>query len=101
MSDILRRKGAVSPHEELLFFNNEDVAGVRVGRWKYVTRSYYREGELPLDAYDYGLLFDLSADPGETYNVASAHAEVLADMRARVARARAEFGPLAKGRRKP
>lgn len=101
VSAVLTRKGAPSPHAELLFFNNEDVAGIRVGRWKYVTRSYYRDGELPLDAYDYGLLFDLAADPGETYNLASRRPEVLADMKARVARARAEFGPLAKGRRKP
>ena len=53
VSAVLTRKGAPSPHAELLFFNNEDVAGIRVGRWKYVTRSYYRDGELPLDAYDF------------------------------------------------
>lgn len=101
ITQALTRKGAPSPHEELLFFNNEDVAGLRVGRWKYVTRSYYRSGELPLEDYGYGLLFDLSLDPGETYNLAGRHPEVVADMKARLARAKTTFGPLAKGPHKP
>lgn len=86
------KTGAKSPHEQLLLFNNELIAGIRTERWKYVVQSYYRKDNIPLDAYDYPLLFDMQADPGENYNVAARHSDVLRDMQSRLERARAEFG---------
>lgn len=86
------KAGAKSPHEQLLLFNNELIAGIRTERWKYVVQSYYRKDSIPLDAYDYPLLFDMQADPGENYNVAARHCDVLRDMQSRLERARAEFG---------
>lgn len=80
-------------HDEILLFNNNHVAGIRTARWKLVARSYYRTLDLPLDALP--LLFDMQADPGETYSVASLHPEVLADMRERLGRARARYEPIA------
>ena len=85
--------GEGSPHEEILLFNNTHVAGLRTERWKLVARSYYRTYDIPLDALP--LLFDMRADPGETYSVASLHPEVLADMRARLQRARDKYEPMA------
>jgi arylsulfatase A-like enzyme len=82
-----------SPHEEILLFNNNHVAGLRTERWKLVARSYYRTYDVPLDALP--LLFDMAADPGETYSVARTHPDVLADMRARLERARAKYEPMA------
>ncbi|WP_296595849.1 sulfatase [Phenylobacterium sp.] len=86
--------GQGSPHDEILLFNNNDVAAVRTERWKLVARSYYRTYDIPLDQLP--LLFDMPSDPGENYSVASLHPEVLADMRARIARARAKFDPIGK-----
>ena len=40
------------------------------------------------------LLFDVRADPSESYNLASAHPQVLADLSARFQRARARFEPM-------
>lgn len=94
-------KGAASPHDDLILFNNEEVAGLRTARWKYVIRTYYRGSEIPLDAFGYDLLFDMKADPGETYDVATLHPEVAADLAARVKAAQARFKPLAKGPRRP
>ena len=85
--------GAKSPHDELFLFNNEKVAAVRTDRWKFVARSYYRGGEYPLGSRS-DLLFDVRADPAESYNLASLHPDVVADMKARVARAQATFEPL-------
>ena len=85
--------GAKSPHDELILFNNEKVAAIRTDRWKYVARSYYRGGEYPLGSRT-DLLFDVRADPSESYNLASLHPDVLADMKARLARAQATFEPL-------
>jgi len=86
--------GEGSPNEEILLFNNNDVAAVRTNRWKLVARSYYRTYDVPLDRLP--LLFDMSNDPGENYSVASLHPEVLAEMRGRIERARAKFDPIGK-----
>lgn len=80
-------------HDEILLFNNNHVAGLRTARWKLVARAYYRTLDIPLDGLP--LLFDMQADPGETYSVARLHPEVLADMRERLARARATYEPIA------
>lgn len=85
--------GEGSPHEEIFVFDNNHVAGVRTERWKLVARSYYRTFDIPLDRLP--LLFDMGVDPGETYSVASLHPDVLMDMQARLARARAKYEPMA------
>ena len=85
--------GGEGGHDEILLFNNNHVAGLRTPRWKLVARSYYRDMDIPLDGLP--LLFDMQADPGETYSVASLYPDVLADMRERLARARAKFEPIA------
>lgn len=97
MSPLLVSRNAVSPHEELVLFSNELVAAVRTQRWKYVVRSYYRTSELPLDRPDrpdWSLLVDLQSDPEEAYDVSSRYPDVLADMQARVERAKKTFEPL-------
>jgi uncharacterized sulfatase len=98
LSAVLTR-GARSPHDELILFNNEKVVAIRTDRWKFVASSYYRSIVLPLAAIRGEGLFDVRADPAEAYNLASLHPEVLKDMRARLDRARATFEPL--GLRKP
>ncbi len=85
--------GEGSPHEEILLFNNNHVAGLRTARWKLVARSYYRVYDVPLDQLP--LLFDMDVDPGENYSVAALNPEALADMRNRLARARAKYEPMA------
>lgn len=85
--------GGPSPREEVILFDNNNVAGVRAGKWKYVVRSYYRIYDAPLGRYP--LLFNLETAPGETYSLASLHPDIAADMAARVARARAKFDPIA------
>jgi arylsulfatase A-like enzyme len=87
------RGEAPSPHEEILLFNNNHVAGLRTERWKLVARSYYRTYDAPLDQLP--LLFDMAADPGENYSLAARHPDVLAEMRARIARAREVYEPIA------
>jgi hypothetical protein len=48
-----------------------------------------------LAVIDSEVLFDVRADPAEAYNLASLHPAVVADMKARIARAKATFEPLA------
>ncbi len=98
LTPVLTR-GAKSPHDELILFNNEKVMAVRTDRWKFVASSYYRSIILPLAAIRGEGLFDVRADPAEAYNLASLHPEVMKDMQARLTRAKATFEPL--GLRKP
>jgi len=95
ISQILTRN-AKSPHDELVLFNNETVAAIRTDRWKLAVRSYYRGVEAPLDTRDdWQVLVDLKADPAETYDVSSLHPDILADLTARLTRARAKYAPFA------
>ena len=93
LTGVLTR-GAKSPHEALILFNNEKVAAIRTDRWKFVGRSYYRGSEYPLTLVKSDLLFDVRADPSEAYNLASLHPDVVADMKQRFALAQATFEPL-------
>ena len=90
----LFRRAGTGPHDQLVLFNNERVAAIRTQRWKLVGRSYYRSYNVPLSKAGYWLLFDLESDPGENYNVAMRHPQILADMKARYAAAVATFEPL-------
>jgi arylsulfatase A len=91
------QRGAPSPHEQLVLFDNERVAAIRTQRWKLVGRSYYRRYSLPLAALGLPLLFDMARDPGEHYSLAVNEPKVLADLQARFKAARDRFEPL--GRR--
>lgn len=90
------RNGAATPHDALILFNNERVAALRTPQWKYVGRSYYRSYNIPLAAFGYPLLFDVTRDSGETINLAARHPQVAADMAKRFAAARDTFEPLGK-----
>ncbi len=102
----LFRGAETTPHEYLYYFINEQVVGLRSQRWKLLTHAYYtgslgafeRFDQLPGFAAPYELLLDASAEDGEAYSHAQRHPEVLADMRAALARARSAFDML---RRRP
>lgn len=48
----------------------------------------------PLEALGYSELYDVRADPSESYSVAAAHPDVAADLKGRLAKARADFAAL-------
>jgi arylsulfatase A len=91
-------KGDPSPHDELLLFDNEDIVGLRTQRWKYVAAAYYHGYLLPISGWVRGItdspqLYDMSRDNSENYSASTRHADVVTDMQARLARARAQFEP--------
>jgi arylsulfatase A-like enzyme len=91
ISDVLI-DGAPSPHEALILFDNETPVGVRTQDWKYLVTAYYRGLKLPLAPWG-DQLFDMKADPSENYSVAAVHPETLAEMKAHMEKAKAEFAP--------
>ena len=74
-------KGGASPREELFYYWDSELRAVRQGRFKahFITGGAYDDPE-PRVVHDPPLLFDLSVDPGERYNIAPAHPDVLADL---------------------
>jgi arylsulfatase A-like enzyme len=95
ISAVLTR-GAPSPHEELILFDNEDVVAVRTQRWKYVASTYYRGNLVSIAGRKTGLtdspqLYDMARDNSENYSAAARNPTVVADLQARLARARETF----------
>jgi arylsulfatase A-like enzyme len=91
-------KGAASPHEQLVLFDNEVPVAVRTQDWKYVDSVYYRGLNLPVGALGYDELYDhRSSQPGgdrpENYSVSANNPDVAKAMKARLAAAKTEFAP--------
>lgn len=95
ITSLLTRRNAPSPHDELVLFNNEKVVAIRTQRWKLNAGPvHYRTIEFPLERFGYVQLADLDIDPGENYDVAARHPDVMKDMQARLERARAKYEPM-------
>jgi arylsulfatase A len=84
-------KGAPSPHEELVLFDNETPIAIRTQDWKYVDAIYYRDHKLPMMLFPYQELYDHRADRTENYSVAVGNPEVAKAMKARLEAAKQTF----------
>lgn len=67
-----------SPVSEFFYFQGARLEGIRVGRWKL------RVAGVAASAPEEPELFDLDVDPGERFNVASAYADLVTRLRARM-----------------
>ncbi|MEZ5500998.1 MAG: sulfatase [Steroidobacteraceae bacterium] len=96
------RAGASHHHEFLYFFTNEELAGIRAGRWKLLTHAFYRQSLGALENFDllpgfaapYALLFDISGPTGESYDLSSRYPDVAARLNGQLQAVRAEFNAL-------
>jgi arylsulfatase A-like enzyme len=71
-------RGAPSPRQILFYYYNSDLRAVRQGRYKahVVTSGSYQDKE-PRVVHDPPLLYDLSVDPGEHFDVAASHPDIV------------------------
>jgi hypothetical protein len=78
----------------MLFYRGRELFAARVGAYKahFKTQSGYG-GDAPL-AHDPPLLYDLELDPGERFDVAARHPDVLEQISRRVAAHRASVVPV-------
>ena len=97
--DFLTNQSKTSPRDEYLYYAGCLLTGVRSGKWKLVLP----RGKNPLgtgwwgrmiDAVNVTQLFDLTADPGETTNLAKQNPDVVASLMKRIKRARKELGDI-------
>jgi arylsulfatase A len=80
LSPVLKG-GAPSPRTELFYYWDSELRAIRNGRYKahFITSGAYGEGA-PRTMHSPPLLFDLATDPGERFDVASTHPEIVADL---------------------
>jgi arylsulfatase A len=92
MTPMLLGKGP-SQRNLMIYYNGDEVYAVRKGQYKahYTTFSGYGK-DTPLK-HDPPLLFDLPSDPGERFDVAAEHPEVVADIQREVEKFRATLVP--------
>jgi len=82
-----------SPHDTIYFYHYDQLEGVRLGKWKYFGKLNRYVWPVPLDAESLPsamgkkqlgnrgpLLYDLSVDPGENYNVINTYPDVAEKM---------------------
>jgi arylsulfatase A len=86
-------KGAPSPHDQLVLFDNEVPVGIRTQDWKYLDAVYYRGLKLPVGLLGYQELYDERGGRAENYSVADVHPEVAKAMKARLDAAKTTFAP--------
>lgn len=76
--------GATLPDRPFFYYRKDQLAAVRLGQFKlhYFTQNGY--GQPNPDRHDPPLLFNLARDPGEKFNLATDHPDVIAKIQAAV-----------------
>lgn len=71
-----------SPRETVFYYRGRELYAVRYRQFKahFITQTAY-QSENPKEQHDPPLLFDLGKDPGEQWNVAEDHPDVIAKIR--------------------
>jgi arylsulfatase A-like enzyme len=81
-------RGVKGPRESFFYFKRNELQAVRSGRWK-LRHAFEMETASDPKRLE---LYDLTADPGETRDLASLHPEVVARLAKAMADVRAELG---------
>ena len=93
ITPLLTAAGSVE-RDVFCYYRGTRLFAARRGQWKahFITQAAY--GAPKPETHEPPLLFDLEADPGESFNVAADHPDVIAQITAAVARHRATLTPV-------
>ena len=73
--------------------NGDEVYAIRKGPYKAHFTTYSDYGKDPPQKHDPPMLFDLPNDPGERFDIAAEHPEVIADIQRELEKYRATLVP--------
>jgi arylsulfatase A-like enzyme len=90
---LLSGEETSSPNEALYFYHHDELEAVRVGKWKYYRAISLYKYPTPVNKKmgrrgasgrlgEWPLLYNLETDPGESYNLAGNHPEIVEKMEA-------------------
>lgn len=92
MTPMLLGKGP-GQRNLMIYYNGDEVYAIRKGPYKAHFTTYSGYGKDPPQKHDPPMLFDLPNDPGERFDVAAEHPEVIADIRQELERYLAALVP--------
>lgn len=92
MSPMLLGKGP-SERNQIIYYNGDEVYAIRKGPYKAHFTTFAGYGQEQPEKHDPPLLFHLPHDPGERFNIAAEHPEVIADIRQELEKHRAALVP--------
>jgi arylsulfatase A-like enzyme len=83
-----------SPRQKLFYYWDSELRAVRKGAYKahFITSGAYGDGS-PRTEHNPPLLFNVAEDPGERFNVAAMHPDIVADLVREAAEHRKTVGP--------
>ncbi|MBI1389494.1 MAG: sulfatase-like hydrolase/transferase [bacterium] len=86
---------APSPRKTMFYYRGEQLYAVRKGPWKahFISQSAYKFDKGP-EKHETPLLFNLNVDPGESFNVAGQHPDVIAEIKTVVEQHKATLSPV-------
>ena len=88
-------QGCPGPREEVLYYRGTRLMAIRQGPWKahFMTQESYT-GNNELVQHDPPVLYNVEVDPGEQWDVAAEHPEVIETLKAAAAAHRATVEPV-------
>ena len=94
LSELLSGRSQTSPRQSFFFYRDATLFAVRLGAFKahFTTRGGYSQDKLT--AHDPPALYDLGVDPGESWNVASKHSDVIERIRGELDKHKATIKPM-------
>jgi len=92
MTPMLLGKGP-GQRNLMIYYNGDEVYAVRKGAYKAHFTTYSGYGKDMPEKHDPPLLFHLPNDPGERFNIAAEHPEVIADIQQELAKYRSTLVP--------
>jgi arylsulfatase A len=81
LAPVLFRQEALPP-QPFYYYRGETLMAVRLREWKIHLQTQAGYGEPKAKTHAPPLLFDLGCDPGERYDVAAQHPEIVAELQA-------------------
>lgn len=88
ITGLLTGTDTQTPHDSFYFYHNRSLEAIRVGKWKYIPKINTLVWPLPMDKKwesasidQRPWLFDVVADPQESYNLKDDHPDIIEEMK--------------------